>query len=186
MEEKGISRYISPSGVETSTIRAENTRLKQELYDVVGLAIQSQSREAQTAESKAWDFQNVTQFLANRADLLEQAELRAWEIMKLWDSAVPVPEVTYNRKFAVRDLEKNIAGLLQLSNIPDAGIEFRKAALGVAVDLLDAIGSIPDDRKAALLAEIEDLQPAPVPELGFNIDNGNPDDNNEGDQNDNQ
>ena len=187
VEEKGISRYISPSGVETSTIRAENTRLKQELYDVVGLAIQSQSREAQTAESKAWDFQNVTQFLANRADLLEQAELRAWEIMKLWDSAVPVPEVTYNRKFAVRDLEKNIAGLLQLSNIPDAGIEFRKAALGVAVELLDAIGSIPDDRKTALLAEIEDLQPAPVPEFGFNIDNGNPDDNNEGDiQNDNQ
>ena len=187
VEEKGISRYISPSGVETSTIRAENTRLKQELYDVVGLAIQSQSREAQTAESKAWDFQNVTQFLANRADLLEQAELRAWEIMKLWDSAVSVPEVTYNRKFAVRDLEKNIAGLLQLSNIPDAGIEFRKAALGVAVDLLDAIGSIPDDRKAALLEEIEELQPAPVPEFGFNIDNGNPDDNNEGDiQNDNQ
>lgn len=178
VEEKGISRYISPSGVETSTIRAENTRLKQELYDVVGLAIQSQSREAQTAESKAWDFQNVTQFLANRADLLEQAELRAWEIMHLWDSAVQVPEVTYNRKFAVRDLEKNIAGLLQLSNIPDAGIEFRKAALGVAVDLLDAIGSIPDDRKAALLEEIEELQAAPVPEFGFNIDNGNPDDNN--------
>lgn len=187
VEEKGISRYISPSGVETSTIRAENTRLKQELYDVVGLAIQSQSREAQTAESKAWDFQNVTQFLANRADLLEQAELRAWEIMKLWDSAVPVPEVTYNRKFAVRDLEKNIAGLLQLSNVPDAGIEFRKAALGVAVDLLDAIGSIPDDRKTALLAEIDELQPAPVPEFGFNIDNSNPDDNHEGDvQNDNQ
>lgn len=187
VEEKGISRYISPSGVETSTIRAENTRLKQELYDVVGLAIQSQSREAQTAESKAWDFQNVTQFLTNRADLLEQAELRAWAIMNLWDSAVQVPEVTYNRKFAVRDLEKNIAGLLQLSNIPDAGIEFRKAALGVAVELLDAIGSIPDDRKAALLEEIEELQPAPVPEFGFNIDNGNPDDNNEGDiQNDNQ
>lgn len=187
VEEKGISRYISPSGVETSTIRAENTRLKQELYDVVGLAIQSQSREAQTAESKAWDFQNVTQFLTNRADLLEQAELRAWAIMNLWDSAVQVPEVTYNRKFAVRDLEKNIAGLLQLSNIPDAGIEFRRAALGVAVELLDAIGSIPDDRKAALLEEIEELQPAPVPEFGFNIDNGNPDDNNEGDiQNDNQ
>ena len=166
-EEKGISRFIAPSGVETSTIRAENANLKQELYDVVGLAIQSRSREAQTAESKAWDFQNVTQFLTNRADLLEQAELKAWKIMKLWDPHVAVPEVTYNRKFAVRDLEKNISGLLKLSDIPDAGIEFRKAALGVAVELLDAIGSIPDDRKAALLDEIEALQPAPVPELNF-------------------
>lgn len=180
-EEKGISRYISPSGVETSTIRTENANLKQELYDVVGLAIQSRSKEAQTAESKAWDFQNVTQFLVNRADLLEQAELRAWEIMNRWDSSVPVPEVTYNRKFAVRDLEKNIAGLLQLSNVPDAGIEYRKAALGIAVELLDAIGSIPDDRKKALLQEIEEIQPAPVPELDFgSIDNDDPD-NNQGD-----
>lgn len=175
-EEKGISRYISPSGVATSTIRTENANLKQELYDVVGLAIQSRSKEAQTAESKAWDFQNVTQFLVNRADLLEQAELRAWEIMNRWDGSVPVPEVTYNRKFAVRDLEKNIAGLLQLSNVPDAGIEYRKAALGIAVELLDAIGSIPDDRKKALLQEIEEIQPAPVPELDFGgVDNDDPD-----------
>ncbi len=165
VEEKGISRFISPTGVETSTIRSENANLKQELFDVVGLAIQSRSREAQTAESKAWDFQNVTQFLTNRADLLEQAELRAWAIMNLWDSSISVPVVTYNRKFAVRDLEKNIAGLLQLSNIPDAGIEYRKAALGVAVELLDSIGSIPDDRKKALLEEIETLQPAQVPEF---------------------
>lgn len=180
-EEKGISRYISPSGVETSTIRAENANLKQELFDVVGLAIQSRSREAQTAESKAWDFQNVTQFLANRADLLEQAELRAWEIMNLWDGSVPVPQVTYNRKFAVRDLEKNIAGLLQLSNVPGTGIEYRKAALGIAVELLDAIGSIPDDRKKALLKEIEETRPAPVPELNFgSVDNDDPD-NNQGD-----
>ncbi|MGN1364929.1 MAG: hypothetical protein ACI406_06170, partial [Victivallis vadensis] len=172
---------ISPSGVETSTIRTENANLKQELYDVVGLAIQSRSKEAQTAESKAWDFQNVTQFLVNRADLLEQAELRAWEIMNRWDGSVPVPEVTYNRKFAVRDLEKNIAGLLQLSNVPDAGIEYRKAALGIAVELLDAIGSIPDERKKALLQEIEETQPAPVPELNFgSIDNDDPD-NNQGD-----
>ena len=181
-EEKGISRYISPSGVETSTIRTENANLKQELYDVVGLAIQSRSKEAQTAESKAWDFQNVTQFLVNRADLLEQAELRVWEIMNRWDGSVPVPEVTYNRKFAVRDLEKNIAGLLQLSNVPDAGIEYRKAALGIAVELLDAIGSIPDDRKKALLKEIEETQPAPVPELDFgSIDNDDPDNKQEGD-----
>ena len=188
-EEKGISRYISPSGVETSTIRTENANLKQELYDVVGLAIQSRSKEAQTAESKAWDFQNVTQFLANRADLLEQAELRVWEIMNRWDGSVPVPEVTYNRKFAVRDLEKNIAGLLQLSNVPGTGIEYQKAALGIAVELLDAIGSIPDDRKKALLKEIEEMQPPPVPEIDWgddeddDVDKQNPDKNKEDPEN---
>ena len=65
-DEKGISRYISPGGVASSVIRSENLALKKELYDVVGLAIQNQSREAQTAESKEWDFQNVCQFLTAR------------------------------------------------------------------------------------------------------------------------
>ena len=95
-------------------------------------------------------------------------------------------DVTYNRKFAVRDLERNIAGLLQLSNIPDAGIEFRKAALGVAVELLDAIGSIPDDRKQALLDEIENLQPAPVPEFGFGGVDNSTSDNSDDDQDENE
>jgi len=187
-EEKGISRYISPSGVETSTIRTENANLKQELYDVVGLAIQSRSKEAQTAESKAWDFQNVTQFLANRADLLEQAEIRAWEIMNKWDSSVPIPKVTYNRKFAVRDLQNSIQGLLQLSNLQGGGVEYQKALMGIAVELLDAVGSIPDTRKQALLAEIERMQPAPVAEADFgmaenpgSVDNEAPG-NNEGDE----
>ena len=96
-EEKGVSRYISPSGVETTIIRQENANLKAELYNVVGLAVQSASREAQTAESKAWDFQNVTQFLANRADLLEQAELEAWELLHEYDPAIPIPELQYKR-----------------------------------------------------------------------------------------
>ncbi len=180
-DEKGISRYISPSGAETAVIRTENANLKQELYDVVGLAIQSRSKEAQTAESKAWDFQNVTQFLANRADLLEQAELRAWEIMRMWDPSVSIPRVTYNRKFAVKDLQGGISGLLQLSSVPGGGIEYQKALMGIALELLDAIGSIPDARKQAALKEIEQMQPAPVPELGFGdenkngIDNNNPD-----------
>ena len=70
-EEKGITRYISPSGVETATIRSENEKLKIELYETVGLAMQSRSREAQSSESKSWDFQNVSQFLANRVETVQ-------------------------------------------------------------------------------------------------------------------
>ena len=39
VEEKGLSRFISPSGIASETIRQENLHLKQELYDVVGLAV---------------------------------------------------------------------------------------------------------------------------------------------------
>ena len=137
-DEKGISRYISPGGVASSVIRSENLALKKELYDVVGLAIQNQSREAQTAESKEWDFQNVCQFLTARADILEQAELSAWQLMKKFDPAVKIPEVAYNRKFAVRDLSGAISGLLELASLP-AGKEFEKAVHRTASELLAAI-----------------------------------------------
>ena len=137
-EEKGISRYISPSGVASSVIRSENLALKRELYDVVGLAVQNQSREAQTAESKEWDFQNVCQFLSARADILEQAELAAWKLMKKFDSAVSVPEVIYNRKFAVRDLTGSISGLLQLSTLSGSK-DFERAVERTAGELLAAI-----------------------------------------------
>ena len=145
-EEKGISRYISPSGVASSVIRSENQALKRELYDVVGLAVQNQSREAQTAESKEWDFQNVCQFLSARADILEQAEISAWKMMKNFDRAVKVPEVVYNRKFAVRDLTGAISGLLQLSTLR-ANENFSKAVERTAEELLEAIS--PMGRSAA-------------------------------------
>lgn len=153
VEEKGISRYISPSGVETRMIREENAALKNELYDVVGLAIQGRSREAQTAESKSWDFQNTSQFLAARADLLEQAELRAWELMHRFDPGIPVPEVVYNRKFALRDLEKSIQGLLQLSTI-NAGSGYRRAVNRTAVELVDAINALSAQEKREIVSEI--------------------------------
>ena len=157
VEEKGISRFISPSGVENAAIREENRSLKKELYDVVGLAVQANHQEYQTAESKAWDFQNVSQFLAARADILEQAERCAWGIMQRFDPALEVPQVNYNRKFAVRDLAASITGLLQLTQL-ESGPEFRKALQKSAVDLLDAVGCVGNLDRSRILAEIDTRQ----------------------------
>ena len=154
VEEKGISRFISPSGVENAAIRTENACLKKELYDVVGLAVQSASKELQTAESKAWDFQNVRQFLVSRADLLEQAERMAWHFMQKFDPGVKVPQVSYNRKFAVRDLAGSIEGLLRLKEL-DPGPEFRKALHRSALDLLGDIGNVGSADRNRILEEIE-------------------------------
>lgn len=153
VEEKGISRYISPSGVATATIRDENRYLKQELYDIVGLAVQGDLYRAQSAESKAWDFQNVSQFLASRADLLEQAELEAWKLMRRYDLDLTIPEIRYNRKFAAADLAAGIAGLLQLAEIP-AGTAYRRAVGRTAVELLDLIGPIGSEEKSGIINEI--------------------------------
>ena len=159
VEEKGLSRFISPSGIASETIRQENQHLKQELYDVVGLAVRSFSRDAQSAESKAWDFQNVGQFLAARADLLEQSELAAWKLMHGYDPALAVPEVVYNRKFAVRDLEGSISGLLKLAKVSD-GVRYRRAVRRAALELLDAVSGVPESEKQSIQEEI-DGEPAP-------------------------
>ena len=157
VEEKGISRFISPSGVENAAIRAENISLKRELYDVVGLAVQSPSREAQTAESKAWDFQNVCQFLSARADLLEQAEKAAWSLMQKFDPGIHIPQISYSRKFAVRDLADSIGGLLQLREL-ESGPSFRRALSRSALDLLDAVGNVGNTDRKMILDEIENTQ----------------------------
>ena len=154
VEEKGISRYISPSGVATDTIRSENRYLKEELYEVVGLAVQGNLREHQSAESKAWDFQNVSQFLATRAELLEQAELEAWKLMRRYDLDLPVPEVRYNRRFTVSDLASAIAGLLQLADIP-AGRAYHRAVGRTAAELLGNIGHVTPSEKEEIINEIE-------------------------------
>ena len=169
VEEKGLSRFISPSGIASETIRQENRHLKQELYDVVGLAVQGVSREAQTAESKEWDFQNVGQFLAARADLLEQAELAAWRMLHAYDPAVTVPEVVYNRKFAVRDLERSISGLLKLSAV-SSGKCFQKAVRRAALELLDAVSGIPEGEKQQIQREIDAGEaPGATPENEENV-----------------
>jgi len=160
VEEKGISRFISPSGVETATIREENRKLKEELYEVVGLAVQGRTRQSQTAESKEWDFQNVEQFLATRAELLEQSETQAWQMMHAYDPTITVPEIIYNRKFAVRELPESIACLLQLAELNDSKA-FHRAIDRAGLEMLDAVHSLPEYDKQMVLDEIlKDRKPA--------------------------
>lgn len=153
-EEKGISRYISPSGTETKQIREENINLKKEMFDIVGMAIQRESPSSQTAESKAWDHQNVKQFLVSRVDILEQAETKCWELMNLWDATIKVPEVIYNREFAVVNMKESIDTLMGLNSLA-AGSEYRREISRAAVSVLEKIKKITPESRKIILAEIE-------------------------------
>ena len=158
-EESGISRYISPTGVATNTIRQENQNLKAELFDVIGLTVVRETREMQSAESKAWDHQQICQFLCSRIDLLEQTELAIWQLMNLYDSTVPIPQIAYNRDFTVTDLKESIAGLLELKSF-DLGRNFRQEVARTAVTLLDRCRKIPAERQEAIYREICNDLPA--------------------------
>lgn len=155
-EESGISRYISPNGAETNTIRNENTHLKNELFDIAGLTIVRETREKQSAESKAWDHQQICQFLLNRVDLLEQTELAVWKIMNLYDPSVSVPQVAYNRDFSIVDLKESVASLLELGNV-NAGTEFQHEIARAAVTLLGRYQKIAPERQQKIYEEINML-----------------------------
>ncbi len=152
-DEKGISRYISPSGVEISEIREENQMLKREMFDVVGLALQRNLKMAESAESKAWDFQHVRQFLACRVELLEQFELQCWELMHKWDKTVNVPQVIYNRDFTVEDLKSSVESLLNLGKIsthPAYQAEIAKTA----INMLEKVRKLPSEVRDRLVAAL--------------------------------
>ena len=155
-EESGISRYISPNGAATNIIRSENKNLKAELFDVIGLSIVRETNEMQSAESKAWDHRQVSQFLLNRVDMLEHTELAAWQLMHSYDPTVVVPQIAYNRDFAVVDLHDSIAGLLDLNTL-NAGNEFKKEIIKTAVSLLNKYQKIAPERQQAIIDELDSV-----------------------------
>lgn len=163
-EEKGITRYVSPSGADTATIRSENNSLRKELFDVVGLAIQKDSKMVESAEAKAWDFQNVEQYMKTRADALEQCELQAWELLAKWQPLLKMPKVSYNKNFSIFELTDSIAALLSLSGINVESDTYQQEIHRVAITMLDRIQQLPQERKEAILKEIEASKP------GFKLD----------------
>ena len=64
-----------------------------------------------------------------------------------------IPQIAYNRDFAVTDLKESIAGLLELNSF-DLGKNFRQEVARTAVTLLDRCRKIPAERQEAIYREI--------------------------------
>ena len=172
-EDKGVSRYISPSGVETATIRTENQHLMKMMFECVMLSTSKDTRMVESAEAKLWDFQSIEQYMRTRADMLEQCEYRAWELMNLWMPTIPVPTLNYNRNFAVLELNESVATLLDLSGFNAENADYQKEINKTAVTLLNRLRQLSQDKAEAITDTID----ASSPSLERNTlnDNGNVD-----------
>ena len=166
-EEKGLTRYISPSGSETSSIIAFVQFLQTALNDVLRMALQFGSKAAQTAESKQWDNHNAQQFFAARATRLEEIERSVWELMQLWDAAVPVPQVSYSKEFSITDLATMVNCLMDLSSF-DVSDEFSREVCSKALMLLDKLDRIPQERYKEIEAQIRKKMFNGIPKM--NVD----------------
>lgn len=128
-DENGITRIIQPTGAEAAAIGNKINSLKIEMYNVAGLLHRSDSRAPETAESKAWDFQEVNQFLvalARTADWIEREKIR---LAGLWQGKAVDAQITYPKDFAVEDLAATTAAILDLKQIGFSSETGRKAVV---------------------------------------------------------
>ena len=175
-EDKGTSRYISPGGVENAVIRAENEALKRMLFESVNLSVAKDTRLVESAEAKQWDFQNIEQLMKTRADLMEQSEAEAWRLLNLWQPTIPVPEIQYNRSFAMLDLKESVATLMELSSFNQESETYQREVGKTAVNLLNRLRQVPQDKQDSIAGELEQMHLHPEPEGlpigGAGVDNG--------------
>ena len=158
---KGVSRYIQPAGTETTTIRNEVDALRKELYSVVGLTTSNvnNTKLVESADAKAWDFQNMEAYMQTRADVLEQAEFRAWEMLNKWNPEVTIPTISYNRNFAILDLKESVATLLELSGFCQENDPYQRSIGKAALAMLNRLYQLPADTMQEIEKIIDESTP---------------------------
>ena len=136
-EEKGTTRFISPSAADLKAIPDEVERLKKELYDTTGLSLfNKETRQTQTAESKQFDMLDTESTLKNRSLIMQNAEKQLVEMSAAIDPAFRVYDPVWPTSFDVVDSEKDIAAATMVDNLPGATPSMRKMALKTAVRVL--------------------------------------------------
>ena len=97
--------------------------------------------------------------MQTRADILEQAEVKAWEFLALWDPSVKVPKVSYNRNFAIIDLQTSVATLLDLSSFLEDNDPYQREIGKTALALLCRMRQLPAEVVEQIIKLIDDSTP---------------------------
>lgn len=155
MESKGIARYITPPGVDLDKINEKNALLVKQLYNLCCLTSDKDTKLVESAEAKQWDFQSIEQHLVTHADMLEQAEYEAWELMHVWKPSIVPPSINYNRKFSILDLTGSISALLELYGMNQNSETYQRECGKAAVTLLNRIRQLPQESMEKILKEID-------------------------------
>ena len=155
-EEKGISRVISPSGDALGKIQDELMRKRQVLFDVVGLHLQIDSKQVESADAKNLDRLDSNAVLAEKAQVLQEAEEKAIKISKAWDSSFAEYQPIYNDRFDVSNLKEDVEAIIMLNNLefPDSVKRLlNKAGLEKVAKI--ATMSISDEEMQDAMSDIE-------------------------------
>lgn len=157
--------YMMPDASATGTMRTEITALKSELFEAVGLMLQQETRQVASAESKAWDYLDVSLVMRERAELLEDAEKKAISIMVAWDSQVSPWVPKYNRDFDLGSFKDEIASICQALTVsmPDELVRFFLSKLFERARKIGT-GALDPATEKAIAAAIQGFSPSALTE----------------------
>ena len=138
------------------------------MFECVGLAVSKDTKMVESAEAKLWDFQNIEQYMRTHADVLEQSEYQAWELMNRWNPTIPLPTISYNRNFAVLDLQQSVATLIELSGFNAENEEYQREISKTAVVLLNRLRQLSQEKQELITDRIEEL--SAIPQIQSDVD----------------
>jgi len=157
-DDSGITRLIMPNASDMKAIPDELMRRRGELFEIVGQALRGEdTKQVQSADSKAWDHRDIEATLADNAEALEEVETKAVDISRQLDNTFDVYQPAYPRQFDLPNMEddwKILTEMENTSNLPDAVL---RAIAKVKVQILDKIHHLDKDAKAKAMQEIDDM-----------------------------
>jgi len=159
--------YLMPDSGALKAPREEIQALKYNMFDSVGLMLQSESKQVASAESKAWDFLDVAQVMKARAQTLEEAETRAAKITAEFDPSMSEWTPIYNRDFDIGDFSEELNALIMTVNAP-MPVEMSRVILEKILNRVERVGSgIDDDTRQIVVDAIKEFNPTAmgIPEL---------------------
>ncbi len=161
--------YIMPPEGGMSAIDEKVIKLRESMFECVGLMLRQESRAAASGESKAWDFLDAKQVLASRAIVLQEAERKAVELSVRWDPAFPDYTPVYPTDFDLGDVTADMASLADIAQVP-MPVEMVRVILKRLFERVSRVGRADIDSaevKAVLKAidAFEQEKPEPLDDL---------------------
>ncbi len=159
-DDKGITRFLQPSGADLKVLSEETERKRRLLFDSAGLALfNKESRQIQTAESKQFDQLDTESTLQHRAMILQEVERKLVALSKMIDPLFVEYDPVWPRSFDVVDIEAETRAISMISHLPDRTPSMIKIAMLASVKLLESMSGVDEDLIVAAREEIESYEP---------------------------
>ena len=158
-DEKDITRFVSPdTKLTVKEVREDLDYDKMMIYFIAGLTTAKQLNMPQSVEAKEFDFIEAEKFLTAWANVMEQAEQSALEIVGLYENQdFSNVNVKYHKEFKSEEIGDLLDNALSIKNYSVPSELFQKF---VSKDIITRTtkGKATEDEIKAMHKEVDDAK----------------------------